>query len=248
MARPPESRRAARAIGWGTFIFSLLLAAFWLTWLTWSAAGFSYGFWHEAVGLDDNIAEFGPQNRYRQGFEKTTEAERIRLFEEIVIAINRDPDRLAGLTYHAPGGRPLGRLLRPPEVQHLEDVAWLVGLFRVTGWTAVVLTPLLGGLILHRRWPLPTWRSLATGAGVIAAAVTALLVIAGPTTVFYHLHIWIFPADHQWFFYYQESLMSTMMRAPVLFGAIAVQWTVTAVPLAVLGLLVHRWLHRRLRR
>jgi hypothetical protein len=47
------------------------------------------------------------------------------------------------------------------------------------------------------------------------------LLIAGPTQVFYQFHLWIFPADHQWFFYWQDSLMSTLMKAPVLFGGIA---------------------------
>jgi hypothetical protein len=36
------------------------------------------------------------------------------------------------------------------------------------------------------------------------------------------MHVWVFPADHQWFFYYQDSLMSTLMKAPYLFGYIAV--------------------------
>ena len=40
--------------------------------------------------------------------------------------------------------------------------------------------------------------------------------------MFYQFHIWLFPADHEWFFYWQDSLMSTLMKAPVLFGGIAV--------------------------
>ena len=36
------------------------------------------------------------------------------------------------------------------------------------------------------------------------------------------MHEWVFPAEHQWFFYYQESLMTVLMKAPDLFGAIAI--------------------------
>ncbi|MFT7095179.1 MAG: hypothetical protein ACJAV3_002995, partial [Alcanivorax sp.] len=31
----------------------------------------------------------------------------------------------------------------------------------------------------------------------------------------------LFPAENEWFFYWQDSLMSTLMKAPVLFGGIA---------------------------
>jgi uncharacterized membrane protein len=50
--------------------------------------------------------------------------------------------------------------------------------------------------------------------------VAALLTV-GFREVFYAFHEAIFPPDHQWFFYYQDSLMSTMMKAPFLFGYIA---------------------------
>jgi hypothetical protein len=43
----------------------------------------------------------------------------------------------------------------------------------------------------------------------------------GPRRVFYRMHEWVFPPENPWFFYYQDSLMSTMMKAPHLFGAIA---------------------------
>jgi hypothetical protein len=37
------------------------------------------------------------------------------------------------------------------------------------------------------------------------------------------MHIFVFPDNHQWFFYYQDSLMSTLMKAPDLFAGIAIQ-------------------------
>ncbi len=53
------------------------------------------------------------------------------------------------------------------------------------------------------------------------AAMILLVLVIGRARCFYQFHVWIFPDDHQWFFYYQESLMSTLMKAPVLFGYIA---------------------------
>jgi uncharacterized membrane protein len=61
------------------------------------------------------------------------------------------------------------------------------------------------------------------GASLLATAAAVVAVLAiGARQVFYWLHELVFPPDHPWFFYYQDSLMSTMMKAPYLFGAIAV--------------------------
>jgi hypothetical protein len=56
--------------------------------------------------------------------------------------------------------------------------------------------------------------------------------VVGPVQVFYVLHELVFPAGHEWFFYYQDSLMSMMMQAPNLFGPIAVLWLVLAFSIA----------------
>ncbi|MDZ7747429.1 MAG: hypothetical protein U5K43_00040 [Halofilum sp. (in: g-proteobacteria)] len=68
----------------------------------------------------------------------------------------------------------------------------------------------------------------------------------GPVDLFYWLHEQVFPPDHQWFFHYQESLMSMMMRAPDLFGAIAVLWlALTLVVGATIAWGIGRILQRR---
>jgi hypothetical protein len=59
----------------------------------------------------------------------------------------------------------------------------------------------------------------------------------GAKKVFYQLHVWIFPEGHQWFFYYQESLMSTLMKAPDLFAGIGIAIFLGAILLFVLMLL-----------
>ncbi len=79
-------------------------------------------------------------------------------------------------------------------------------------------------------------------------AMVVWLLISGPEAVFYQFHIWLFPADHEWFFYWQDSLMSTLMKAPVLFGGIAVVLvggTLVLTPLFYRGGL---WLAERLSR
>lgn len=247
-AEPPPNLgvRSGRALLWCLLALGLLAAALLATWYAWSALDFGYRYWHGALGIGAAIERYAPQNHYRQGFATTTLNERARLFGAIVDAINGATGRLKELRYHAPDGRVLGRLLRPPEIQHLKDVAWLVAWFKAVAAALTMAALATAALAIVRGWPLPRLRNFAGGAGVIGVLIALMLLVFGPTTVFYTLHTWIFPPDHQWFFYYQESLMSTMMYAPVLFGAIAAEWAATALPLFALLMAVQRRLHRRL--
>jgi hypothetical protein len=56
------------------------------------------------------------------------------------------------------------------------------------------------------------------GISILALSVIAILFIIGPRKSFHWIHTQIFPAGDQWFFYYQDSLMTTLMKAPDLFG------------------------------
>lgn len=232
-----------RALAWTVMAFGLLLLSLLVTWQAWAAFDFAYPVWYRVLAIDAHIEHYAPLNHIRPGFQNTTDAERMRLFGAIVDAIQHHPQRLETLQYHRPDGSIIGFLLRPAEIQHLRDVAVLIRVFQ---WVAIVgglCALLLAAFAALRRWPLPPLRYFAVGALMPVVGVGVCLALFGPTQVFYALHRWIFPPDHQWFFYYQKSLMSTLMKAPDLFGAIAAEWAVTAV-LGLAGLLaLQRWLH-----
>lgn len=227
---------AFAALYWSVFAVALLIASLYVSWQALAGFDFAYLVWHEVLAIDDTIARYGPENRWRQGFEQTTPIERARLFAAIVEAIHADGRGLAELRYHDPEGRELGRLLRPPEIAHLRDVARLVGWFEIAGIVALLL---LMALVAEARWrcrtPPPARRFLAGAAVVVATAGIALLAI-GPVDLFYAMHEVVFPSGHEWFFWYEDSLMSTMMQAPNLFGAIAAVWFPFALALAWAGL------------
>lgn len=231
-AGPPRSPRGTRT---GYAILSWLVALH-LSWLALAAVDFGYPLWHDLIGIDHTIARFGPENRYRSGFESTTRAERVRLFAAINAAIHDAGAGLAELRYHDPSGRPLGRLLRTPEIVHLQDVARLVALGRWLGWLALGGWLLASGWLLRRRC-LPRPRALALRLAAVLGTGVVLVLVIGPTRVFYQFHIWLFPPDHPWFFYYQDSLMTTMMQAPDLFG-----WIALALLLLSLLLLAGLWM------
>jgi hypothetical protein len=229
--RPEPRRRPGSAHLW-LLLPAAALAALWLAWRCLAAVDFFYPVFYQALDIHGHIQEFGPQNRYKSGFEHTTREERFRVFGAVVDAIHADGAGLAEITYHGPDGRPVDRMFRAPEVGHLQDVAHLVSRIAPVGWLAVAWVGLHLALIRLRRWRVPPLGRLL-GASLLATAVATLAVLlAGPRRLFQWFHEVAFPPDHPWFFYYQDSLMSTFMKAPDLFGAIA-------VALVVLGLVFY---------
>jgi uncharacterized membrane protein len=60
-----------------------------------------------------------------------------------------------------------------------------------------------------------------------------IVLAVGPQRVFYALHEWIFAGMAPWHFYFQESLMTTMLTEP-LFGSISILLMVSAFAIWVL--------------
>lgn len=204
-----------------------------LSWVILAKQNFWYGLWHDYGGIGAAIEEFGPKNHYKEGFAGTTREERVRLFAAINYSVHRGGEGLADIQYHAiaiDGPQPL---LREPEVVHLQDVAHLIDvLFWIGFGSAVCWMGVSGYLLLVKRVIPSIKEQFLSMLGVVGVASVAVLLM-GPNRVFEAFHIWVFPENHQWFFYYQESLMSTMMHAPHLFGWIAVAMLVLAIALCI---------------
>lgn len=226
------------------FFYALTVAVFsvLLVWASYAQVDYSYRFWYQQLDIADHIATYGPQNRFKEGFEQLPAEQHWRAFEQINRAVLNQGDGLARIEYQPPGAAPRP-LLHQDEVHHLQDVAWLMD----KGGQLLLITALLwlplALLCARQGMPALRWRLTITVFSL--GAVIAWLLIAGPTRVFYQFHHWLFPADHAWFFYWQDSLMSTLMKAPVLFGGIAAVIALGAALLAPflywLGL---RWMAR----
>lgn len=237
----PDGRsRGGRSHLW-LLLPAAALAALWIAWRALAMADFLYPVLYDAIDVHGHIETFAPQNRYKNDFGTTTREERLRLFGEIVDAIHASGEGLAEIRYHRPDGAVIDTLLRDPEVGHLQDVANLVDRIAPFGWLAVVWTAIHLLLIRLFGWRVPSFMRLLGASLLAVAAGVCIVLLVGARRVFYWFHEWVFPPDHPWFFYYQDSLMSTMMKAPDLFGAIAA--VLLAVGLAVYALLL--WLTRR---
>ncbi len=223
----------------GTTVFSLclLICSLFLSWAILAQTNFAYPALHSLMNIDQHISKYGPQNRYRNGFEKTDKPEQVRLFSEIVDAIHNDGEGLDSITYHSPQGQPISLLLRHAEVIHLQDVAHLIDYFYLTAAITILFTCLLIAGFKYKNIKLPSLKQQAVGILLFSSVSVVGVILIGPVNVFYALHEWIFPDNHQWFFYYQDSLMTVLMKAPDLFGAISGL-------IAVLGIVIYLLLNR----
>ncbi|BFM07126.1 DUF1461 domain-containing protein [Halioxenophilus aromaticivorans] len=209
------------------FVFAGGIMILWLSWQLLSMLNFTYPLWYRVLDIHSHIQTYAPQNNNKSGFEETTIQERYRLYYATVTAVNNDGEGLAQIRYRSPTGEFIDTLYTDAEVLHLQDVSNLITKFDYLAYVCVFIVVLYTSRFIG--WwggrPIkPGWRNVHYG--FLATMVTLLLIvfIIGPQKVFYWMHEMVFPPDHPWFFYYQDSLMSTSMKAPDLFGALAVQW------------------------
>lgn len=245
------SMRAYQSIGeWGlkaVFALTSLLVAMTLSWVILAQSNFLYTVWHDHAGIGEGVTKFGPKNRYKPGFGETTAAQRAALFSEINIAVHAGGDGLAQIEYQTPSSKGVQKMLRKPEIDHLVDVANLISLLK---WVAIVnalIWALLLFFALRTKKVLFGWLSQLGGIGGVLVLAATIILLIGPVKVFNQLHIWIFPKENQWFFYYQDSLMSTLMMAPNLFGWIAVALVALAVLIFICLLHGCIYLERRIK-
>ena len=201
-----------------SLFLSSVITAITLSWVVLAPMNFLYGVWHDYGGISESIEKYGPQNKFKAGFADTTRAQRVEMFYEINVAVHSMGRGLADIDYQSSSSNGVQTLLREPEVVHLTDVAIL--LYRLL-WLAVF------GVVTFVVLNIYGWRKdrsvfdikrQAIGMASVCVLSILILLIFGAKDVFSQFHIWVFPAENQWFFYYQESLMSTMMWAPYLFG------------------------------
>lgn len=230
--KPRHKAAGARLL----LVLGLLWTALYLAWQSLSAVNFLYPVWYQVLDIQGHIERYAPQNYYRDGFETTGSAQRQALFAEIVRAINRGGEGLREITYRTAAGEEIA-LLREPEAVHLDSVARLIDRLRVVSYLLLgVLALGLVALWRLRALPPPPLRIMGWSLAATALATVAILLY-GPEEVFELAHELVFPPGEQWFFYYQESLMTTLMKAPDLFAALAV--LLVAVWLAWFALLLY---------
>lgn len=209
-----------RFLFWPLFFTCQLIALAFVSWHLLAQFHFAYPAGYQLLDLDKHIAEFAPLNRYKDDFELMTTEEHWRLFGEISDAVQAGGKGLRDISYSLKNGKTIA-LMHEAEIIHLQDVANLIGVFYVTGTVCLLIWIVLIVFAYQQKLTLPPVKKILLGFLTGFAAITTIVFIIGPTAVFYWLHIQIFPVGHEWFFYYQDSLMTTLMKAPDIFAFIA---------------------------
>ena len=238
-----------RQLVWGLFALSLLTFSLGISWQVSKVNNFFYGVWYQVLDIHQVVDKSVPRNT--QG-KHDFPIDDIKLhqekFADIVTAIHHHGVGLADITYINKQFK-LRKLLTTSEVEHLQDVAnlldninyfWLGNLFVFLALALFycqqlkVLAIEKGQLLtVKSSRVMPTTKQKALTVLILLLAVLVLLASVGFTKVFYYLHTVVFPLDHQWFFYYKDSLMATLMKAPDIFAAIALQLLSVALVIAV---------------
>ncbi len=221
------------------FLMILLgvLLSVYIAWLANVQVGYGYSWLYSLYETDQHIEKYAPQNRFRHNFELTTEVEHKAIFQSIVDSVHDDGRGLEAILYKANGKT--YSVLHEAEIIHLQDVANLINTIHRIALFCLLLLVSLSLWHLHLRRGGQKIKASSKGLVSIGAtlslSIALLFAVAGTKNIFYQMHIWIFPQDHQWFFYYQDSLMSTLMKAPDLFAGIAIQIMLVAVVVFTLG-------------
>ena len=180
--------------------------------------------------VESHINEFAPQNRQnRINFELTSKDERVRIVGEILLAVNSKGVGLEAIQYFNRNGVAVNLFLTHAEVEHLEDVSVLVQLINSIAFILIVILIFIFFLASKYKKTSPNLLVLVYSMISFIVVTTGIIISIGPLVVFNKLHEWIFAEKSQWQFYYQDSLMTTLLKAPDTFASMAILITATAL-------------------
>ncbi|MGB1262153.1 MAG: DUF1461 domain-containing protein [Cognaticolwellia sp.] len=229
-----------RQLLWCFFALALLIFALGISWQVNKSMNFSYGFWYQTLDIHSVIAKHVPENTQgKRDFPVNNAELHEQKFADIVQAIHQHGEGLTDIRYVNSQGLSQA-LLTVSEIQHLQDVANLLDSLVDVWWgNLLFLCVLLVSYLRQRKHNrftsisvMPTGKQKIIALACLVSLVILMLATWGFTQVFYYLHTVVFPADHQWFFYYNDSLMASLMKAPDIFAAIAMQIVVVALLIA----------------
>ncbi len=225
------TQRTTHFIFWPVFFTAHLLTLSILSWHLLAQVDFAYPLGYKLLHLQKHIQENAPDNRFKDKFEYTTPQEHWDLFSQITHAIQHHGKGLTEISYTLPNGNNTP-LMHQAEIIHLQDVANLVDVAYGLGMVSAILWLALLVIAHQKRIGFPPFKKILSGFVASILSIFIIIISFGAKDIFYWLHTKIFPDGHQWFFYYEESLMTTLMKAPDIFAFIAV---------LLIGLLMILW-------
>lgn len=242
--QPGAVKTLAKTLGNFGLTLALLVSCLYVSWQVLSQANFLYDQIYDYNNLEVHVNEFAPLNRNdKESFALTSKTERVRVFNDIAREINTGGGGLGSITFTLDGTDAATTFLIKAERDHLQDVANLVSSLKPIGAFIASLLMAFYGFCWYYKvsryqyfWrPSSIFVSLFQ-IGVVAALCVAITFAIGPQQTFYLLHEWAFSDKAQWYFYFQDSLMTTLMpevvfaNIAIMIGAITITiWLITNV-------------------
>ena len=217
--QPGAVKALAKTLGNFGLTLALLVSCLYVSWQVLSQANFLYDQIYEHNDLEAHVNEFAPLNRSgKESFALTTKAERVRVFNDIAREINAGGGGLGAITYTPEGAGASTTFLIEAERDHLQDVANLVSSLKPVGAVIASLLIAFYGFCWYYKVSRYQyfWRPSGLFVSILQIAAVAALCVAitfalGPQQTFYLLHEWAFSDKAQWYFYFEDSLMTTLM-------------------------------------
>ena len=217
--QPGALKSLAKIVGTFSLTLALLVSCLYVSWQVLSQVNFLYNQIYDYNNLEAHVSEFAPKNRNgKESFALTTKAERVRVFIDIAHEINTGGDGLGTITYSTENADGNTTFLIEAERDHLQDVANLVSSLKPIG--ALIASLLIAFYAFCWYYKVSRyqyfWRPSSIFVSFLQIATVAALFVAitfalGPQQTFYLLHEWAFSDKAQWHFYFQDSLMTTLM-------------------------------------
>jgi uncharacterized membrane protein len=227
-------KRSLATVLWLCTCLFLLVFSLGLSWQVNKSASFFYEFWYSKLNIEQTIKTYVPQNTQgKRDFASTNTQQHFKSFNEIVYEINNNGKGLAKLSYQN-NDKEQKLLLTTAEIVHLQDVSDLVNTLRSVSIINLLLLLIVIVIVLRFKQPKPHKKEQYMAVTIPSITLLIMFIILGFTEIFYYLHTLVFPDNNQWFFYYQESLMSSLMKAPDLFAGIGLSLMVVALVIYVI--------------
>lgn len=246
--QPGAVMALAKTLGNFGLTLALLVTCLYVSWQVLSQANFLYDQIYEHNNLETHVNEFAPLNRNdKESFALTSKTERVRVFSDIAREINTGGGGLGSIAYTPEGTGAATPFLVEAERDHLQDVANLVSSLKPIGAVIASLLIAFYGFCWYYKvsryqyfWrPSGIFVSLFQIAAVAALCVAITFAI-GPQQTFYLLHEWAFSDKAQWYFYFEDSLMTTLMPEVVFANIAALLGILTVLTWLVANFVLRR--------
>jgi len=230
-----------QGIVWLLFSICLIIFSLGISWKISASINMNYSMWYDVLEINKTIEKYSVQNKFgKKSFIETNKAQHVAIFEDILTSVTNSGAGLKTIRYTTSANQEVD-FLTLDEVIHLQDVSTLIDRLTVLWFCNCILLCIFCFSFRATKMCFPDVKTKTYVITLATVSIVALLLVYGFTPVFYYLHTLVFPDDHQWFFYYQDSLMSTLMQAPDLFGVLGLMLTMIGLVVYILvNLLLNR--------